>query len=284
MVLLVLVAIALFLGAHAVAAFRASGLHFLTRTEWLPDTGRFGIAALAFGTLMSSLVALVIAVPVAIGSALFLTEVVPARVGRPLGYLVDLLAAIPSVVYGLWGLLVLVPALIPFEKFLDRWLGFIPIFDNRSGLYGNSIFAGAVVLAIMVVPIIAALSREIFNQVPRNNREAARALGATSWETMRLAVLPFSRSGLVGATMLGLGRALGETIAVALVLGSILTVNPHITETGGSSIAANIATKFGEAGATGRSALILSGLVLFAITLLVNVIGRLVVRRSVVIR
>jgi phosphate transport system permease protein len=219
---------------------------------------------------------------VAIGSALFLTEVVPTRLGRPLGYLVDLLAAVPSVVYGLWGLLVLVPMLIPFEKFLDRRLGFIPIFDNRNALYGKSIFAGGVVLAIMVVPIVAALSREIFNQVPRANREAAQALGATAWETMRLAVLPFSRSGLVGATMLGLGRALGETIAVALVLGSIFTINPHVTEVGGNSIAANIATKFGEAGANGRSALIASGLLLFAITLVVNLVGRIIVRRSAV--
>jgi phosphate transport system permease protein len=283
-VLLVLLAIGLFLGVRAGHAFRLMGLRFFTESEWFPDTTpiHFGVAALAFGTLLSSLVALVMAVPVAIGSALFLTEVVPTRLGRPLGYLVDLLAAVPSVVYGLWGLLVLVPMLIPFEKFLDRRLGFIPIFDNRNALYGKSIFAGGVVLAIMVVPIVAALSREIFNQVPRANREAAQALGATAWETMRLAVLPFSRSGLVGATMLGLGRALGETIAVALVLGSIFTINPHVTEVGGNSIAANIATKFGEAGANGRSALIASGLLLFAITLVVNLVGRIIVRRSAV--
>jgi phosphate transport system permease protein len=260
------------------------GWRFFTTKDWFPDapTPVFGIAALAFGTVVSSLAALVMAVPVAVGTALFLTEVAPARFGRPLGYLVDLLAAVPSVVYGLWGALVLVPALIPFERFLDRRLGFIPIFDNRNGLFGKSIFAGAVVLAIMVVPIVAALAREIFNQVPRANREAAQALGATSWEAMRLAVLPYSRSGLVGATMLGLGRALGETIAVALVFASVFVVNPHVTEVGGNSIAANIATKFGEAGANGRSALIASGLVLFAITLVVNMAGRLIVRRSAI--
>jgi phosphate transport system permease protein len=285
-VLLLLIAIGLFLGARAVPAFRLMGLRFFTTSDWFPDLSppNFGIAALAFGTMASSLVALLLAVPVAIGSALFLTEVVPVRVGRALGYLVDLLAAIPSVVYGLWGLLVLVPNLIPVERFLDRWLAFIPIFDNRTGLFGKSIFAGAVVLAIMVVPIVAALSREIFNQVPRANREAAQALGATRWETMRLAVLPFSRSGLVGATMLGFGRALGETIAVAVVLGASFTINPHLAEVGGNSIAANIATKFGEAGANGRSALIASGLVLFAITLVVNVVGRLIVRRGPVVR
>ena len=282
--LLVLVAIGVFLGARAGSAFRQTGWRFFTETDWFPDFPKpvFGIAALAYGTVVSSLVALVVAVPVAIGTALFLTEVVPARLGRPLGYLVDLLAAIPSVVYGLWGALVLVPALLPVERFLDRNVGFIPVFDNRSALFGKSIFAAGVVLAIMVVPIVAALAREIFNQVPRANREAAEALGATPWETMRLAVLPYSRSGLVGATMLGLGRALGETIAVALVLGSIFTINPHITEVGGNSIAANIATKFGEAGANGRSALIASGLVLFAITLVVNMVGRVIVRRSTV--
>ncbi len=281
--LALLVAIGVFLGARAAPAFHSAGVRFFTEREWFPDTApvHFGIAALAFGTVVSSVVALAIAVPVAVGAALFMTEVVPARVGRLLGYAVDMLAAVPSVVYGLWGLLVLVPALIPVERFLDRWLGFIPIFANRTGAYGKSIFAGSVVLAIMVVPIVAALAREIFNQVPRANREAAQALGATQWETMRIAVLPYSRSGLVGATMLGLGRALGETIAVALVLGSIFAMNPHITEVGGNSIAANIATKFGEAGEHGRGALIASGLVLFAITLAVNMVGRFVVRRSV---
>jgi phosphate transport system permease protein len=277
-----LVAVGLFLGVRAVTAFRTAGFSFFTEREWFPDSApfHFGIAALAFGTVLSSLVAVVMAVPVAIGSALFLTEVVPARAGRTVGYLVDLLAAVPSVVFGLWGLLVLVPNLAGVERFLDRWLGFIPLFANRSGAYGRSVFAGSVVLGIMVVPIVAALAREIFNQVPRANREAALALGATRWETMRIAVLPFSRSGLVGATMLGLGRALGETIAVALVLGATFNTNIHITEVGGNSIAANIATKFGEALATGRSALIASGLVLFAITLAVNMAGRLVVRRS----
>lgn len=277
-----LLAIAIFLGARAVPAFREAGLGFFTEREWFPDAtpATFGIAALAFGTLASSLVALVIAVPVAIGSALFLTEVVPARAGRVLGYLVDLLAAVPSVVYGLWGLLVLVPALAGPQEFLDRWFGFTVVFDNRNGLFGKSLFTGGVVLAIMVVPIVAALAREIFNQVPGANREAAQALGATGWETMKVAVLPYSRSGLVGATMLGLGRALGETIAVALVMGSAFAINPHITEVGGNSIAGNIATKFGEAGELGRGALIASGLVLFAITLVVNMLGRLVVRRT----
>jgi phosphate transport system permease protein len=281
-VLLLLVAIGVFLGLRAIDAFRSQGLGFFTHFDWLEYNKPpvLGIAALAFGTVVSSLLALVLAVPVAIGTALLMTEVLPLRLGRLLGYMVDLLAAVPSVVYGLWGLLVLVPFLNPVERFLDRWLGWIPIFDNRTGSYGRTIFAGAVVLAIMVVPIVAALAREIFKQVPRSHREAAQALGATPWETMRIAVLPYSRTGLVGATMLGFGRALGETIAVALVLGSAYVVNPHITETGGNSIAANIAIKFGEAGPLGRSSLIASGLVLFAITLVVNLAGRAVVRRG----
>jgi phosphate transport system permease protein len=229
---------------------------------------------------MSSALAVTMAVPVAIGSALFLTELAPPRLGRWLGHLVDLLAAVPSVVYGLWGVVVLVPLLVPIQDGLDSTLGFIPLFDSRNDTYGRSIFAASVVLAIMVLPIVAAISREIFRQVPRAHKEAALALGATRWEVIRMAVLPFSRGGLVGAVMLGLGRALGETIAVALVLSAAFTVNVHLFEPGGNTIAANIATKFGESGPGGRSALIASGLVLFAITLAVNAVARLVVYRS----
>src|SRR5581483_7929979 len=196
------------------------------------------------------------------------------------GYMLDLLAAVPSVVYGLWGVYYLVPRLIPVERWLNDTLGFIPLFDSRNGTYGRSLFAASVVLAIMVLPIVAAIAREVFRQVPRADKEAALALGATRWETIRLSVLPYSRSGIVGAIMLGLGRALGETIAVALVLASLFKVDFHILEPGGNTIAANIATKFGEAGVHGREALIASGLVLFAITLVVNVIARGVVYRT----
>src|SRR5205085_3887866 len=174
----------------------------------------------------------------------------------------------------------LVPRLEPVERRLDQALGFIPLFHSRNNVYGRSIFAASVVLAIMILPIIAAISREIFRQVPRADREAALALGATRWETIRMAVLPYSRGGVVGATMLGLGRALGETIAVALVLAASFKVDFHILEPGGNTIAANIATKFGEAAAHGREALIASGLVLFAITLAVNMAARAVVYRS----
>jgi phosphate transport system permease protein len=282
LVVALLAAIAVFLFVRAFPALHRAGWRFLSERAWFPDASpaRFGIAALAFGTLVSSLVALVLAVPVALGTALFLTEVAPPRIGKWVGYLVDLLAAVPSVVYGLWGVFFLVPWLVPVGRGLDRTLGFIPIFHSRNGTYGRSLFAASVILAIMILPIIAAIAREVFRQVPRANREAALALGATRWETIRMAVLPYSRGGLVGAAMLGLGRALGETIAIALVLAASFKVDWHILEPGGNTIAANIATKFGEAGAQGRDALIASGLVLFAITLVVNVVARGVVYRT----
>jgi phosphate transport system permease protein len=201
-------------------------------------------------------------------------------VGRWIGHLTDLLAAVPSVVYGLWGVAFLVPRLVPAQRWLDSTLGFIPVFHSRNGIYGRSLFAASVVLAIMILPIIAAIAREVFRQAPTTHKEAAMALGATRWETIRYAVLPFSRSGLVGAAMLGLGRALGETIAVALVLAASFDIHWHLVEPGGNTIAANIATKFGEAGLLGREALIASGLVLFAITLAVNVAARFVVART----
>jgi phosphate transport system permease protein len=281
-VLLLLVAMAGFLAVEAAPAVRASGWGFLTDRAWFPDApgGDFGVAALAFGTVVSSVLAIVLAVPVAVGSALFVTEIASRRAGRWLGHVLDLLAAVPSVVFGLWGLVVLVPRLEGVQRGLDAVLGWIPLFHSRTGAYGRSVFAASVVLAIMVVPIVAALARELFRQVPTADREAALALGASRWEMIRTAILPASRTGLVGATMLGLGRALGETIAVALVLSATFTMNIHLVEPGGNTIAANIATKFGEAGATGRSALVASGLVLFAITLGINAIARLVIGRA----
>ena len=282
LILALILAIAVFLVWKAVPAFRSAGLNFFTEKTWFPDAtpAHFGVAALAFGTVLSSVLALVLVVPVAIGAALALTELAPRRLGTLGGYVVDVLAAVPSVVYGLWGVYFLVPRLVPMERWLDGNLGFIPLFASRNNTFGRSIFAASVVLAIMVLPIVAAIAREVFRQVPQANREAALALGATRWEMIRMAVLPPSRSGVVGAIMLGLGRALGETIAVALVLAASFNINWHVFEPGGNTIAANIATKFGEAGILGREALIASGLVLFLITLLVNMAARAVVHRS----
>ena len=278
----IIVAIAAFLVWKAIPAFRVAGFHFFSEKTWFPDAtpAKFGVAALAFGTVLSSIIALVLVVPVAIGAALTLTELAPRRLGTLGGYVVDVLAAVPSVVYGLWGVYFLVPRLVPMQRWLDHHAGFIPLFQSPNDTFGRSIFAASAVLAIMILPIVAAISREVFRQVPQANREAALALGATRWEAIRIAVLPPSRSGVVGAVMLGLGRALGETIAVALVLAASFNVNFHIFEPGGNTIAANIATKFGEAGILGREALIASGLVLFVITLAVNMAARAVVYRS----
>ncbi len=281
-VLVVLLVMTAFLLTRAWPALRSAGGSFFTEREWFPDAepARFGIAALVWGTLLSSVFALLLAVPVALGSALFVTEYARPAAGRWIGYLVDVLAAVPSVVYGLWGLLFLVPRMVPVQRWLAEHLGFVPFFSNPDGLYGKSIFAASVVLALMVLPIVAAVSREVFRQVPRDLREAALALGATRWEMIRTAVLPSSRSGVVGAIMLGLGRALGETIAVALVLAATFDVHLRILGPGGNTIAANIATKFGEYADAGRGALIATGLVLFVLTFAVNAVARGIVIRS----
>jgi phosphate transport system permease protein len=282
--LAVLVAIAIFLIWHALPAFGKDKVNFWTSKEWSPDgSHRFGILALAAGTLISSAVALVIAVPVALGVAVFITEYAPRRLSRALGHVTDMLAAVPSVVYGLWGAFVLVPHLVGFTKFLNGYFGWIPLFSAPSSNFEapiGSLFATSVVLAIMILPIIAAISREVFRQADPAHKEAALALGATKLEVVRTAVIPPSRSGIVGAIMLGLGRALGETIAVALVLGTSFIVQPHILQPGGNTIAANIALSFGEAGNVGLPALIASGVVLFAITLAVNLIARGVIYRA----
>lgn len=284
-VIVVLLAMTAFLLGRAWPAVRTAGWAFLTEQEWFPDAtpARFGIAALLWGTVVSSVLAVLVAVPVALGSALYVTEYARPAMGRWVGYVVDVLAAVPSVVYGLWGLLFLVPRMVPLQRFLSDHLGFLPFFRNPDDVYGKSVFAASVVLALMILPIVAAVSREVFRQVPRELREAALALGATRWEVIRTSVLPASRSGVVGAVILGLGRALGETIAVALVLASTFDINLRILEPGGNTIAANIATKFGEAGEVGRSALIASGLVLFAITLAATVAARGVIRRTAVV-
>jgi phosphate transport system permease protein len=284
-VLGLLIAVAAFLLWKAMPALRVNIGGFFTTSTWQPDANPpvFGIAVLAFGTVLSSIIALVIAVPVALGVAVFITEYAPRRFATVMGNLTDLLAAVPSVVYGLWGLYVLVPNLVPIQHFLATTLGWIPLFADPNGttvVATGSMFAAGLVLAVMVLPVVAAISREVMRQVDPELKEAALALGATRWEMIRTAVLPTSRPGLIGAVMLGLGRALGETIAIALVLSTTFSINWHVLEAGGNTIAANIATMFGEAGAMGRSALIASGLILFAMTLAVNMLARVVIYRA----
>jgi phosphate transport system permease protein len=279
--LLIIVAIAVFLVVRAIPALRDNNGNFLTTQAWDPNNAKpnFGIAALAFGTVLSSALALVLAFPVAIGVALFISHYAPRRIASVLGYVVDLLAAVPSVVYGLWGILYLNAKVTDTSAFLAEHASWFPLFGNE-GIFGRSVFLASIVLAVMILPIIASLSREVFLQVPQANQEAALALGATRWEMIRTAVLPFGRPGIIGATMLGLGRALGETIAVAVVLSPAYVISFDVlAPSKGNTIAANIANGFGEANATGRSALIASGLVLFAITLVVNMLARAVIYR-----
>jgi phosphate ABC transporter permease protein PstC len=280
LVLVIMAAIATFLIWKAIPALQKNQDNFLTSETWDPNatTPKFGIAQLAFGTVVSSLLALIMATPVAVGIALFIAFYSPRRLASGLGYVVDLLAAVPSIIYGLWGVIVLADHMEGVSKFLNSILGWIPFFggDNPGK---NSIFTAAVVLAIMILPIISSISREVFLQVPRANVEAALALGATRWEMIRMAVLPYGRSGMIGASMLGLGRAMGETIAVALVLTSVPGINIHILENGGNSFAANIVRNFNESTDVGRGALIASGLVLFVITLIINMAARAVVAR-----
>jgi len=277
-VLTIIVAIAVFLIAKAIPALRANTANFITETDWFPNEGRFGIAALAFGTVLTSALALLVAVPVALGVALYLSHYAPRRLATALGFLIDLLAAVPSVVFGLWGREIFIGPVISLSAWLHRTLGWIPLFANE-GPYGRSVLLGSLVLAIMVLPIITSLSREVFAQTPRAHEEAALALGATRWEMIRIAVLPYARPGVIAAVMLGLGRALGETIALAMTLGATFEISFDLIGSGGNTIAANIANGFGEASELGRGALIASGLVLFGITLIVNMAARAITYR-----
>ncbi len=236
---------------------------------------------LLFGTLLAAAIALVIATPFSLGVALMISHYAPRRLSRPIGYVIDLLAAVPSVVYGLWGIAYLGPKLGPVYLWLERHLGFIPFFAGPASTTGRTILTAGIVLAIMALPIITAITREIFAQTPTLQQEAALALGATRWEMIRMAVLPYGRSGIVSAVMLGLGRALGETMAVAMVLSAsgVVTFN-LISSVNPSTIAANIANNFPEATGLGVNALIASGLVLFVITFGVNFAARAIVARS----
>lgn len=280
-VLVVLAAIAFFLVWRSIPALSENSVNFLTFQQWFPDDRppEFGIAALAFGTFMTATIAMLIAVPIGIGTALFIAFYAPQRLAKILAFIVDVLAAVPSIIFGLWGLQFLMPNMFGLTKWMNDYLGFIPLFRNDTGIYTKSIFIASVVLAIMVLPTMSAITREVFIQVPRAHREAALALGATRWEMVRMAVFPFSRPGMISGAMLALGRALGETIAVALILSALFTINWHITEPGGNTFAANIALKWNEAGPTGLSALVASGLVLFIITMIVNMTARWIIAR-----
>lgn len=235
---------------------------------------------LVFGTLWAAAIALVMALPLAISIALFISHYAPRRLAAALGYIIDLLAAVPSVVFGLWGANVLAPQIQPFFLWLFENLGWIPLFEGPPSGTGRTILTAAIVLAVMILPIITAIAREVFLQTPLLYEEAALALGATRWEMIRTVVLPFGRPGIVSGAMLGLGRALGETMAVAMVLSAtgVVTVN-LISSVNPSTIAANVALRFPEAYGINVNVLIATGLILFAITLVVNSIARYIVNR-----
>jgi phosphate transport system permease protein len=275
LILLVLAGVAVFLIAQSVPALTAD-------PSDVP--GGEGIVAyvwpLLFGTLLASVLALLIGTPLAVGIALFITYFAPRRLAQGLGYVVDLLAAIPSIVYGFWGIAWLAPKMVPFYQWLEEHLGFIPLFAGPASSTGRTMFTTGLVLAVMILPIVSAISREVFSQAPALHREAALALGATRWEMIRLAVLPYGRSGVIGGAMLGLGRALGETLAVAIVLSAsgVVTFN-LISSSNPSTIAANIALNFPEASGLDVNALIASGLALFVITFAVNFFARAIVNR-----
>lgn len=280
LLLAIMAAIAVFLTYRASLAISKDHGNFLTTFEWNTNLNPpvFGIAVLAFGTVVSSVIAMALAVPVAVAIALFLTHYAPRRLSGPVAYVVDLLAAVPSIVYGLWGALVLVPHMNGLFGWLDHYLGWTGIFDWQGGAPRSMLTVG-ILLAIMILPIITNVTREVFRQVPRMHEEAALALGATRWEVVRMSVLPFGRSGVISASMLGLGRALGETMAVATVLSPTFDIQASLLDPGGGTFAQNIASKFGEATEQGRDALIASGLVLFVITLLVNGAARAIIAR-----
>jgi phosphate transport system permease protein len=238
------------------------------------------IAPLIFGTLLAAVIALLVATPLAVAIALYITYYAPRRLATGMGYVMDLLAAIPSIVYGFWGVAWLAPHLVPLYGWLEENLGFIPLFAGPASTTGRTMLTAGLVLAIMILPIISALAREVFSQVPALHREAALALGATRWEMIRMAVLPYGRSGVIAGAMLGLGRALGETMAIALVLSVSGGITFNLISSGNpSTIAANIALEFPESSGLDVNTLIASGLALFLITLAVNMLARWIVNR-----
>ena len=273
-ILATLAAVAFFLLLQSLPAFTGEPIEAAENGFWAY------VFPFIFGTVFASTIALAIATPLAIGIALYISHFANRRFSQILGYAVDLLAAIPSVVYGLWGILVLAPFLSPTYTWLNENLGFIPLFEGQVSATGRTILTVGIVLSIMILPIMAALIREVFLQTPRLHEEAALALGATRWEMIRMAVLPFGRPGIISAAMLGLGRALGETMAVAMVLSPSTVVSfALLTSTNPNTIAANIALQFPEAGGNYVNLLIATGLVLFAITMFVNMGARWIINR-----
>jgi phosphate transport system permease protein len=289
-VLLLMVLVGTFLTYRALQALHKAGLSFLTTQDWNPDGGGFGIAAIMLGTVLIALVAVVVAVPLALGAALYISEYAPRRIQRFLIGLIDLMAAVPSVVYGLWGAFLLQWRVVSLSRWINDWFGWIPIFrvdgvarhtpQPSATSYTSSTFIAGLVVGLMITPIASSIMREAFSQAPPGEREGAYALGATRWGMVRSVVLPFGRGAIIGGTMLGLGRALGETIAVVMIISPIFKIQPHILQIGTSSVSSLIALRYAEATPFAVSALMAAGLALFALTLVVNFIAGSIVARS----
>lgn len=273
----ILLWIAIEVASEAWLAITRYGLGFLVSTPWNPVTDEYGALPQIYGTLVTSFIALFLAVPISVGTALLLSEdFLPSSVRTVLVFLVELLAAIPSVVYGFWGIVVLIPLLTDLGRWLHNYLGWIPLFSTPPS--GPGILPAGIILTIMVLPIITAISRDALVSLPPDLRQASYGLGATRWETIFRVLLPAATSGIVGATMLGLGRAMGETMAVTMIIGNANRISPSIL-TSGNTIASLLASQFAEAGGLQISALMYAALVLFGLTLLVNIGAELVVRR-----
>lgn len=282
--------VGLFLGLRATQALKEDGFRFFTTQAWDPEAHNFGIPAILFGTVMIGLVAVCIAFPLAFGTALYLSEYAPHRVRRGLIALVDLMAAVPSIVFGLWGLYFLQPHIVGVSRWISTYFSWIPLFsvngsDPRDPLasatvYTSSTFIAGIVVAFMVTPIATSIMREAFSQAPMGEREGAYALGATRWGMIRSVVLPFGKGGIIGGTMLGLGRALGETIAVFMIISPVFVLQPHVLQNGAISVSSLIALRYGESQPFSISALMAAGLALFLMTLVVNFFASVIVQRS----
>jgi phosphate transport system permease protein len=282
--------IGVFLAYRAGKALNVAGWSFLTEQAWEPDSGKFGVAAIIVGTILIALVAIGIAVPLAIAVALYISEYAPRRLQSTFVSLVDLMAAVPSIVYGLWGLFFLQSNVTGVGRWISTYFGWIPFLSVKgadptdplspSTVYTSSTFIAGIVVALMITPIMTSIMREVFSQAPVGEREASLGLGATKWGMIRSVLLPFGLGGIIGGTMLGLGRALGETIAVYMIISPVFLIQPFILQNGASSISSLIALKYGEASAFGMSALMAAGLALFVVTLIVNFGASAIVARS----
>jgi len=280
--------IALFLAYRGFEVLKQEGLGFITNADWsitLDESANvvesnFGLSAMLVGTILCSLVAVVIAVPISVFSALYLNFYAPGWLKKILVAVIDMMAAFPSILFGIWGFLVLMPSVEYWGKLINKYLGWIPLFEVKPYFFTRSPFVAGVVLAIMIIPIITSVSREIFAQAPLDRIQAAFALGATRWAMIKAVVIPHGRSGVVGGAMLGLGRAMGETVAVYTVLNIVFQVNWHVLLGAGGNVASLIILKFGEASAYEIKALMAAGLVLFFLTLSVNAAANFIVKRT----